>query len=129
MPNVTAPDATLIPKIVDTIAFPPKPVQMDGVKGATIREVITERDGAPNFAMRIFEVEKDGHTPLHHHNFEHEVYILQGAGEIETSEGAKNFKAGDAIYVPANALHQFRNTGGETLKFICLIPKMENCAR
>lgn len=125
----TAADPTLVPKVVDTIAFPAKPVQMEGVKDATIREVITERDGAPNFAMRIFEVAPGGHTPLHHHNFEHEVYVLGGCGELESSEGPKPIRQGDAVYVPANALHQFRNTGGETLKFICLIPAMSHCAR
>ncbi len=126
-----ATDATteLIPKIIDTNAFPSKPVEMDGVKGATIREVITGRDGAPNFAMRVFEVESGGHTPLHTHNYEHEVYILTGSGEIETAEGAKTLKPGDAIFVPANALHQFRNTGNQAMKFICLIPSMENCTK
>ena len=122
-------DRTLVPKVIDTKAFPAKPVEMDGVQGATIREVITARDGAPNFAMRIFEVESGGHTPLHHHNYEHEVYVLEGQAEIETSEGAKPIKAGDALYVPANSLHQFRNTGGAALKFICLIPSLENCAK
>lgn len=125
----TAADPTLVPKVVDTHAFPAKAVQMEGVKGATIREVITDRDGAPNFAMRVFEVEAGGHTPLHHHNYEHEVYILGGKGEIESSEGPKALKQGDAVYVPANALHQFRNTGSEPLKFICLIPIMNHCAR
>jgi quercetin dioxygenase-like cupin family protein len=118
-----------IPTIIDTNAFPAKPVQMDGVKGATIREVITARDGAPNFAMRVFEVEAGGHTPLHSHNYEHEVYILAGRGELHTAEGPKTFKPGDAILVPANAEHQFRTLGDEPMKFICLIPIMENCAR
>jgi len=127
--SLTAADPNLIPKIVDTDAFPAKPVEMDGVKGATIREVITAKDGAPNFAMRVFEVEAGGHTPLHHHPYEHEVFILEGAGEIETSEGAKDFKKGDAIFVPANALHQFRNTGEGAMKFICLIPAPQDCTK
>lgn len=122
-------DRTLVPKIVDTKAFPAKPVEMDGVKGATIREVLTARDGAPNFAMRIFDVEPGGHTPLHHHNYEHEVYVLEGQAEIETSEGPRPIRSGDALYVPANSLHQFRNTGATTLKFICLIPSLENCTK
>ena len=92
-------------------------------------EVITARDGAPNFAMRIFDVEADGHTPLHTHDYEHEVFVLKGSGHLETAEGPKPFKQGDALFIPANALHQFRNTGGETLRFICLIPIEQNCAR
>ena len=125
----TAADPKLVPQIIDVEKFPAKPVQMDGVKDATIREVITASNGAPNFAMRVFDVAPGGHTPLHHHNYEHEVYIVAGQGEMETAEGTKTFGAGAAIYVPANAIHQFRNTGGETLRFVCLIPIEQHCAR
>jgi mannose-6-phosphate isomerase-like protein (cupin superfamily) len=30
---------------------------------------------------------------------------------------------GSYAYVPGNHLHQFKNTGSETLKFICIVPK------
>jgi quercetin dioxygenase-like cupin family protein len=126
---MSTPVQTLVPKIIDTAAFPAKPVRMEGVKDALIREVITGADGAPNFAMRIFDVAPGGHTPRHSHNYEHEIYVLAGAGEMHTAEGPRTFKAGDAIYVPANAEHQFRTVGDETLRFICLIPIAQNCAR
>jgi quercetin dioxygenase-like cupin family protein len=32
-----------------------------------MRELITERDGAPNFAMRIFDIEPSTSTPFHTH--------------------------------------------------------------
>ena len=40
-----------------------------------------------------------------------------------------HFKAGDVIWVPPNEMHQFRNTGSEALKFICLIPAPMDCTR
>lgn len=119
----------LIPTVIDTEAFPAKPVEMEGVKDATVREVLTAREGAPNFAMRIFDVQPGGHTPLHSHNYEHEIYVLGGKGEMYTAEGPRALKPGDAILVPANAEHQFRSVGTDPLKFICLIPIEQNCAK
>lgn len=110
--------------IVDVAAMPAAVVTMPGAQGAKIREVFTHREGAPNFAMRVFDVEPGGHTPYHHHNFEHEIYILAGAGEVVGEENTRPMKAGDAIFMPPNVPHQFRNTGNDTLRFICLIPHL-----
>ena len=43
------------------------PIIMDGgeVSGIKFFPMITEKDGAPNFAMRLFEIEPSGHTPKH----------------------------------------------------------------
>ncbi len=109
-------------KVIHSLEFPPKKVEMDGVDGATIRELITAQDGAPHFAMRMFEVAPGGHTPLHTHPYEHEVFILDGEGELGGGVEAKPLRPGDAVFVPADILHQFRNTGQKTLRFLCLIP-------
>ncbi len=78
--------------------------------------------GAKNFAMRVFEIESGGHTPLHRHPWEHEVFVLEGEGELFNGENAKPFKVGYAVFVPPNELHQFRNSSKVLLKIICLIP-------
>ena len=57
-------------------------VELEGVKGVWIRWLIGEDSGAPNFFLRLFEVEPGGHTPFHSHPFEHEVYVLSGEGRI-----------------------------------------------
>ncbi|MFH0794449.1 MAG: cupin domain-containing protein [bacterium] len=117
----------MAPKVIPHTNISAKPVKMEGVKDATIRELITAADGAPNFAMRVFEVAPGGHTPLHDHNYEHEIFILEGQGRLNGGEKAKPLKKGDAVFVPANATHQFENTGAEPLKFICLIPVQKSC--
>ena len=93
-----------------------------GVNGVKMRRVIAEKEGAQNFVMRIFEVEPGGNTPLHSHDWEHEVFILSGTGVVVDQSGEHKVKNGDAIFVPGGEEHQFRNTGDEVWEFICLIP-------
>jgi quercetin dioxygenase-like cupin family protein len=94
----------------------------DGASKLTVRWLITKEIGAENFAMRLFEMEPGGYSPLHTHPWEHEVFILDGAGAVFDGEKASAFKAGDVVFVPSDERHQFRNNGKKTLKFLCLIP-------
>ncbi len=108
--------------VIKSLELPAAPVTDDGAQGATIRWLISKPQGAPNFAMRLFELVPGGHTPLHTHAWEHEVFILSGAGELTSADGPKPFAAGDAIFVAPEELHQFRNTGDSTMQMLCLIP-------
>lgn len=51
-----------------------------------VRWLITKEMGAPNFAMRLFEMKPNGHSPLHKHAWEHEVFVLEGKGQILTEK-------------------------------------------
>jgi quercetin dioxygenase-like cupin family protein len=94
----------------------------EGVKATKIRWLITEKDGAENFAMRLFEVKSGGHTPWHKHDWEHEIFILEGNGVAKSEKGEEEFKPGDVIFVPPMERHQLKNSGKDLLKFLCLIP-------
>lgn len=97
-------------------------VKLEGANGAYMKWLIAKTDGAPNFAMRLFEIKQGGNTPLHTHPFEHEVYILEGKG-IFVCEGKEyEFKKDFCIFVPGDKMHQFRNTGENSLKFLCCVP-------
>jgi quercetin dioxygenase-like cupin family protein len=95
---------------------------VEGVPGVTVRWVIGEKDAAPNFAMRVFDVEPGASTPYHTHPWEHEVYILEGAGVVNTASGEKPFEKGHIAYVAPDEEHQFVNKGEDVLRFICVIP-------
>ncbi|GAB4158533.1 MAG: cupin domain-containing protein [Planctomycetota bacterium] len=97
-------------------------VIMDGVKDVSVRMLISRADGAPNFSMRMFELQPGGHTLRHSHNYEHLVYIVEGEGELFFEGSTNKFEGGHAILVEPGKLHQFRNTGNTTLRFLCLIP-------
>lgn len=97
----------------------------DGVVDVTIRWLITKKDGAKNFAMRLFEVQPAGHTPSHRHKWEHEVFIVKGSGELRTPDTTYKFKQGDFLFVEPMKTHQFVNTGDNILQFICVIPYID----
>jgi quercetin dioxygenase-like cupin family protein len=98
---------------------------MDGAHGANIRWVLGPDDKMPNFYLRVIEVQPGGNTPHHQHPYEHEVFVLEGGGELLDPEGNPlDLKPGTVAYVAPNDLHQFRNTGDGILRFICLIPKI-----
>jgi quercetin dioxygenase-like cupin family protein len=100
----------------------PDPVGEEGASGITVRWVISEKDGADNFSMRVFEVEPGGYSPYHKHPWEHEVFILEGRGSVVQGEKEVPFSKGDVIFIPPGEEHQIRNSSKETLEFICLIP-------
>ncbi len=93
-----------------------------GKKDVMIRWLISKKDGAENFAMRLFEIQPGGYTPLHQHDWEHEVFILEGNGMFKNKTSEKPFKQGDFLFIPSIEWHQFANTSKELLKIICLIP-------
>ena len=68
------------------------------VKGVKMRRVIAEKEGAENFVMRVFEIEPGGNTPLHKHDWEHEVFILSGTGVVVDLSGEHEVKSGDVVF-------------------------------
>ena len=97
-------------------------VNVEGAQGVEIRWLISKADGAGNIAMRMFELQPGGHTPLHTHPHEHEVFVLEGNG-IFVFEGREHeFGPEHVIFVPGGKEHQFKNTGDSILRFLCIIP-------
>ena len=95
-------------------------------EGVAVRWVLTEEDGAPHFAMRVFDVEPGHSTPYHSHWWEHEVFVLAGEGAVRDASGEESpLGAGAVVLVPGDERHCFRNTGDATFRMICLIPHLK----
>jgi quercetin dioxygenase-like cupin family protein len=99
-----------------------KPVKLEGARDVEIRWLISKEDGAENFAMRMFEFQPGGHTPLHTHPHEHEVFVIEGEGVFVFEGKEYDFGPDYVLFVPPNKEHQFRNTGDGILRMLCLIP-------
>ena len=93
--------------------------------GVLLRTVIGAQDGAPRFAMRVFEVAPGSSSPAHSHWWEHEVFILSGQGVVRSSQGETELREGVVVYVAPNEEHCFINRGSDALRFVCVIPRVE----
>jgi quercetin dioxygenase-like cupin family protein len=98
------------------------PVEMEGAANCRMRCLIGPDDNAPSFSMRQFEISPGGHTPKHAHGHEHEIFVLEGTGVVLEGDKEHAIRPGSVAFIPPNQVHQFRNTGTGTLKFLCLIP-------
>ena len=109
-------------KIINVSELDPKDVETEGASRVTIREMITEKDGAPNYSMRYFVVEAGGQTPFHEHPWEHEVFIRKGSGTLALESGERDLSEGDFVFIEPNLRHSFKASRGQPLEFICVIP-------
>lgn len=94
----------------------------ESVKGVSGRVLIGKDDGADNFCMRMFELSKDGFSPLHSHDWEHEIFVYSGKGAIFNNGEWLNVESGYSIFIPRNESHQLKNMGDDPFVFVCLIP-------
>jgi quercetin dioxygenase-like cupin family protein len=109
-------------KVRDFRQVPPR----EEMPGVGLRLVISAEDGAPNFVMRVLEVEPGHSTPRHAHDWEHEVFVLAGEGAVMSGGGMTPIAVGSVVFVPPNEQHQFVNSGAGVLRFICCIPRVES---
>ncbi len=106
----------------------PQAVEQEGAQGVSVRWVIGPDSDAPNFHLRVFDVEPGGFTPLHAHPWEHEVFVLAGKGTVTCAGNQEPLAPGEVVYVPGGDEHQFRSDAEQPLRFICLIPGSGTCA-
>ncbi|RLB79522.1 MAG: cupin domain-containing protein [Deltaproteobacteria bacterium] len=109
-------------KIIHYSEAEPKRFDTDTVKGITGRLVIGKSDGANNFCMRFFELSEGGYSPKHAHEWEHEIIIHSGKGEVLSQDKWIPVTKGHVIFIPGNEEHQIRNASQHSLVFACLIP-------
>jgi len=100
---------------------------MAGAVGVSMQVMAGRGDGVPNFAMRHFVVEPGGHTPRHSHPYEHEVFVVEGSLQATCGDLTRAVEAGDVLYVPSGAEHQFVNATSAAARFLCLVPLESDC--
>jgi quercetin dioxygenase-like cupin family protein len=103
---------------------PVEKLEKKGAEKVQVQYLIDDRHGSDRFALRLYTVQKGGHTPLDEHPYEHQVYVLSGQGLLRESKGPdaplKTVKAKDVFFIPSNAVHQFSNVHDEPFVFLCV---------
>jgi quercetin dioxygenase-like cupin family protein len=84
--------------------------------------LIGREEGWQDNVLRVFEIAPGGYTAKHKHAWPHINYILEGKGTLFLEGREQTIVAGDYAYIPDDELHQFKNIGDQTLRFICVVP-------
>lgn len=94
--------------------------EMDMPGGATIRWLITHKEGAPTFSMRFIKIDKGKASPAHSHDYEHEIYVISGKGEFTIGDQKLIAEKDHFAFIPGNVYHNMRAI--EDMKLICVVP-------
>lgn len=100
-----------------------KTIENPNAKNALMKVLVSPKEGWEGYVMREVEVEKQGYTPKHSHPWPHINYMIDGDGELLIGDKVTKVSKGSFAFVPQNTIHQFRNIGDETFKFICIVPE------
>lgn len=79
-------------------------------------------DGAPNFAVRIFQVAPGKSSNEEEHPWDHGVFIQQGRARVLLGERTEEVQAGDFVWIEPNERHRLDSLGPELLQFLCVVP-------
>ncbi len=89
--------------------------------GVTVQRFISRQDNSNNMELRYFELEPGACSNYEQHNYEHAVLVLRGRGTVRLGEELLPIQFGDAIFVEADEIHQFRAADDEPLGFLCAV--------
>ncbi len=89
---------------------------------ATVRWLLGEPEGAPNFEMRYFSLTGPISTDWHNHQWEHQVFVIKGSGKFRSADKEVDLGPGSAVFVAPGEQHHFICTG-ECFDFICVVPR------
>jgi quercetin dioxygenase-like cupin family protein len=95
---------------------------VDAGEGLTKAVLLGEEHGAPNVAIREFRLAPGGTVPRHTNEIEHEQYVLQGKYVVGIGDEEYTVGPGDAVHIPAGAVHWYRNEGETEGVFLCAVP-------
>ncbi len=95
--------------------------------GTPDTRIITVKDGAPNYIMIYNGAIDPGYASHrdaggHTHSWEHVVYVLEGHASLVVAGKTYPVTAGDAVLVPPDVLHQWRNDGDTPMTRITFNP-------
>jgi quercetin dioxygenase-like cupin family protein len=107
-------------QVKHALEVPAAPVE--GAPGVMVRWLWAAPDGAPTFALRLFEVQPGAATPYHAHPYEHEIYVLSGQAKLHVEAQEHALGPEDTALILPDDPHQLVNAGTEVLRFLCAIP-------
>lgn len=89
-----------------------EPVTLPGIVHRTLAG---PRDGMKSMEIWMQTIAPGAETPMHRHDCEEVIVVLQGSGTCEIEGTVRSFGPGSTLIVPPNAVHRIANTGKEEM--------------
>jgi quercetin dioxygenase-like cupin family protein len=80
-------------------------------------DAVGEVDGAVHTGFGVCDLGPGGSLPTHVHSFEESVYVVDGAGVLDTADGSYRLVAGDYALLPVGVPHRWRNVGDAPVRW------------
>ena len=80
--------------------------------GVTSIPLLTKRTGSTSFINGLTIFPPSGSVPLHKHNCDESVLLLEGEAIVEIAGKEHAAAQGDVTFIPAGVHHRFRNASG-----------------
>ncbi len=94
--------------------------------GARTIPLVTRRTGSTSFINGITIFEPGAAIPMHRHNCEESVMLLEGTAIAEIDGVEYPIRAGDITFIPANLPHRFRNVSdSEGMKILWIYASID----
>jgi len=112
-----SPDSARVRRAVEIDSEP-----VDAAAGLSKAVLLGPEHGTPSLSLRRFTLDPGAEVPKHTNEIEHEQYVLDGEYVVGLGDEEHVVRAGDAIHVPAGAVHWYRNESEAEGAFICAVP-------
>jgi quercetin dioxygenase-like cupin family protein len=88
-------------------------------RGGGVRTVqLVTADVGSQFLNGTTEFDPGASLPLHSHNCEESVMVLEGEAAFEAAGELIEMEAGDTTWVPAGVVHRFSNRGAGPMRIV-----------
>ena len=91
---------------------------IDRARGVKTQPLVMAERGSQSLTMGISTFEPGSVIPLHSHNVEEAITILEGEAVAIIDGTEYPVRAYDTTFVPPGVPHHFRNDSGKTMRFL-----------
>lgn len=80
--------------------------------------LIGKEQGWEDYTIKVFEIEKGGHTDRHSHEYQHIMYVLDGKGNAFIDDVDHPLEKGSFVFFTPDIEHQITNVGDDTFRYV-----------
>lgn len=91
------------------------------IPGLTHQTLVGAKDGLKGFEIWRQTIDAGGETPLHKHDCEEVIIILEGEGACVVEGDTQTFRADQSVIVEPNVVHKICNTGSGPLRLMATL--------